>query len=133
LKDFIAIPGLGKTAYAELKNAVHQFFTREKYDESDIQASAVLDGNASSLDHKFLKLNEELISSALSRLSEKQKEVIRLRYAEGYTLEEVGKIYSVTRERIRQIEKKAIIRLRQVYKSSFQSDVSELVFHLVWK
>ena len=54
----------------------------------------------------------------------REREIIRLRYglADGYayTLEEVGKIFSVTRERVRQIETKAVrslqhpIRARQL-------------------
>ena len=55
------------------------------------------------------------IFEALKRLSYREREIIKLRYGldDGYTytLEEVGMIFRVTRERIRQIEKKAIIKL----------------------
>ena len=54
-------------------------------------------------------------------LSYREREIIRLRYglADGYTytLEEVGKIFSVTRERVRQIESKAVRKLQQPYRS----------------
>ena len=50
------------------------------------------------------------------RLSEKEKNIIILRYGllgqRSHTLEEIGKIYGVTRERIRQIESKVLRRLR---------------------
>jgi RNA polymerase primary sigma factor len=54
-------------------------------------------------------------------LNYREREIIRLRYglADGYsyTLEEVGKIFSVTRERVRQIESKAVRKLQQPYRS----------------
>jgi RNA polymerase primary sigma factor len=57
------------------------------------------------------------ISRALSGLSYREREIIRLRFglADGYpyTLEEVGSIFSVTRERVRQIEAKAVEKLRE--------------------
>jgi RNA polymerase primary sigma factor len=56
------------------------------------------------------------IERALSMLSPKEKEILRLRFGIGdegeHTLEEVGKRFSVTRERIRQIETKALRKLR---------------------
>ena len=56
------------------------------------------------------------VERALAPLSEREKEVLRLRYGLGadreYTLEEIGKRLSVTRERVRQIESKALQKLR---------------------
>ena len=53
-------------------------------------------------------------------LNYREREILRLRYglADGYayTLEEVGKIFSVTRERVRQIETKAVRKLQQPYR-----------------
>jgi RNA polymerase primary sigma factor len=61
------------------------------------------------------------IESALQILNHREREILRLRYglADGYsyTLEEVGKIFSVTRERVRQIESKAVRKLQQPYRS----------------
>jgi len=57
------------------------------------------------------------IARALESLSYREREILRLRFglADGYayTLEEVGTIFSVTRERVRQIEAKAVEKLRQ--------------------
>ena len=79
-------------------------------------------------DDPLLEMNHELlkarIADVLEGLDYREREIIRLRYglADGYayTLEEVGKIFSVTRERVRQIETKAVrslqhpIRARQL-------------------
>ncbi|REJ67919.1 MAG: RNA polymerase subunit sigma-70 [Planctomycetota bacterium] len=57
------------------------------------------------------------IEDCLATLSHREREILRLRYglADGYsyTLEEVGQIFSVTRERVRQIEAKAVRKLQQ--------------------
>ena len=54
----------------------------------------------------------DLLNKAMGVLSFREREILRLRYglADGYTytLEEVGRIFSVTRERVRQIEAKAV-------------------------
>lgn len=57
------------------------------------------------------------ITEVLNELNDKEKEILMLRFGikdgRARTLEEVGKIYGVTRERIRQIEGKAIRKLKQ--------------------
>jgi len=57
------------------------------------------------------------LQSVLETLSYREREIIKLRYGLGdgysYTLEEVGHIFNVTRERIRQIEAKAVRKLQQ--------------------
>ena len=56
------------------------------------------------------------VRAALQRLPDREREVIEMRFGipdgESHTLEEVGKAFHVTRERIRQIEAKALRRLR---------------------
>lgn len=60
--------------------------------------------------------NQQIVESVLSTLSAKEAEVLRMRFGinavKPMTLEEVGKHYGVTRERIRQVENKAIRKLR---------------------
>jgi len=66
-------------------------------------------------------VNQQALKSSIGRalegLSYREREIIRLRFglADGYayTLEEVGTIFDVTRERVRQIEAKAVEKLRQ--------------------
>ncbi len=59
----------------------------------------------------------EQLNRLLDQLTEREREVLKLRFGleDGYprTLEEVGHIFEVTRERIRQIEAKALHKLRQ--------------------
>lgn len=60
---------------------------------------------------------KEIISEALNTLTEREAEVLRMRFglSDGneHTLEEVGQRFKVTRERIRQIEAKALRKLKQ--------------------
>jgi RNA polymerase primary sigma factor len=71
-------------------------------------------------DHNQLALKRR-IEEVMQSLNHREREILRLRYglADGYayTLEEVGKIFSVTRERVRQIESKAVRKLQQPYRS----------------
>jgi RNA polymerase primary sigma factor len=59
---------------------------------------------------------KERIDLVLRTLSYREREIIKLRYGIGdgytYTLEEVGRIFKVTRERVRQVEAKAIRKLQ---------------------
>ncbi|HEV7224404.1 MAG TPA: sigma-70 family RNA polymerase sigma factor, partial [Pirellulales bacterium] len=63
----------------------------------------------------------EKIENLLKTLTFREREIIRLRYGLGdgytYTLEEVGRIFKVTRERVRQIEAKAVRKLQHPVRS----------------
>lgn len=60
------------------------------------------------------------IDIVLGGLNHREREILRLRYGledgYSYTLEEVGNIFSVTRERVRQIESKAVRKLQKPYR-----------------
>jgi RNA polymerase primary sigma factor len=60
----------------------------------------------------------EKIKKFLATLSPREEKIIRMRFGlgeyEGYTLEEIGYMFKVSRERIRQIEKKALAKMRQL-------------------
>ena len=68
----------------------------------------------------YAMLREQL-DDVLSTLTDREKKVLRLRFGigDGYprTLEEVGVIFRVTRERVRQIEAKALRKLRHPIRS----------------
>jgi RNA polymerase primary sigma factor len=72
---------------------------------------------------KTLENNEasDRIEQVLSSLSEREEKIIRMRFGIGvgseHTLEEVGKFFNLTRERIRQIEIKALKKLRHPARS----------------
>ena len=62
------------------------------------------------------KLNLENLRHVLDRLNDREREIIEMRYGLGNrepaTLDEVGRHFNVTRERIRQIEAKALAKMR---------------------
>ena len=76
----------------------------------------------------FTLLKEQLIE-VLATLTEREQKVLRLRFGlddgRARTLEEVGKEFSVTRERIRQIEAKALRKLRHPSRSKKLKDYLE--------
>jgi RNA polymerase primary sigma factor len=75
-------------------------------------------GPAESATRQLLK---EQITAALGVLSDREREVLEMRYGlldgQDRTLEEVGKYFGVTRERVRQIEAKALRKLRHPTRS----------------
>jgi len=83
------------------------------------------------INHESLK---NRIAEVLDALDYREREIIRLRFglADGYsyTLEEVGKIFSVTRERVRQIETKAVRSLQHPVRAkkllSFMNDLANV-------
>ncbi len=76
------------------------------------------------------QLLKEQIRSALGVLSEREREVLEMRFGlsdgQDHTLEEVGKHLGVTRERIRQIEAKALRKLRHPTRSRQLRDYLEM-------
>jgi RNA polymerase primary sigma factor len=77
-----------------------------------------IDSPVNSATHEMLK---DKIESVLKTLTYREREIIKLRYGLGdgytYTLEEVGRIFKVTRERVRQIEAKAVRKLQHPVRS----------------
>jgi len=82
--------------------------------------------NESPYDFANEALKTERINEVLSQLTPRESRVIRLRYGledgRTHTLEEVGKEFSVTRERIRQIEGKALKKLRHPSRAKLLKD-----------
>ena len=85
-----------------------------KGDEEDAEmGDFISDENAEDpFDHAYQSFQQELIAGVLATLEPRQAMILRLRFGftngKIYTLEEVGKRLGITRERVRQIEQKAI-------------------------
>jgi len=81
------------------------------------------------LERASFRLLQEQLESVLHTLSGREKEVIRLRFGlvdgQPRTLEDVGKKFGVTRERIRQIESKTLSKLRHPSRSQKLRDYLE--------
>ncbi len=91
-------------------------------DEDDTSmADFIADKGAAPLDVAARKLLQQTVEDVLGDLSERESEVVRLRFGlvdgRPRTLEEVGKEFGVTRERIRQIESKTLAKLRHPLRS----------------
>lgn len=71
-------------------------------------------------------LMKEEVRRVIDTLSEKEAEIIRLRYGidrqTDHTLEEVGRVFGLTRERIRQIEAQALLKLKQRHRNEHLAD-----------
>jgi RNA polymerase primary sigma factor len=81
------------------------------------------------LERASFKLLQEQLESVLHTLSEREKQVIEMRFGlkdgQPRTLEDVGKTFGVTRERIRQIESKTLSKLRHPSRSQKLRDYLE--------
>lgn len=88
----------------------------------EIESLELSNNSASIVEEVILKndLHEKLLE-IISNLSEREQEIIKYRFGfiddKLWTLEEIGKLFGVTRERIRQIESKALGKLRNTSKS----------------
>ncbi len=73
------------------------------------------------MDAAAREMLRDQVQSALAALTDRERQVLELRYGlldgKDHTLEEVGKYFNVTRERIRQIEAKALRKLRHPTRS----------------
>ncbi|MGX7059356.1 RNA polymerase sigma factor RpoD [Vagococcus humatus] len=80
-------------------------------------------------EHAAYELLKEQLESVLDTLTDREENVLRLRFGlddgKTRTLEEVGKVFGVTRERIRQIEAKALRKLRHPSRSKQLKDFLE--------
>lgn len=86
-------------------------------EEETLSYAEIVDDGESSLDDWIEKVDLRVqMQAALERLNPRAQEIIAMRYGlyddQVYTLEEVGKMFGLTRERIRQIEATTIDRLR---------------------
>ncbi len=107
-----------------LKISRHQISLDRTVGESDDSAFGdfIEDDKAESpVSAAAQEMLKEKIESVLDTLTYREREIVKLRYGIGdgytYTLEEVGKKFMVTRERVRQIEAKAVRKLQHPVRS----------------
>jgi RNA polymerase primary sigma factor len=92
-------------------------------DDEDFSLSDVIEDHGATVpaDAAARTLLNQAVKKALSQLSEREQEVVRLRFGlddgQVRTLEEVGRVFGVTRERVRQIESKTLAKLRHPIRS----------------
>ena len=86
-------------------------------DDSVLQDFIVDEDTVSPEDSASNQLLKEQVQEILSSLSDREQKIVRMRFGldngKNHTLEEVGQEFAVTRERIRQIEAKALAKLRK--------------------
>ena len=81
---------------------------------------------AQPIEHAVRELLREQIQTALAALTERERQVLELRFGlldgKNHTLEEVGRHFNITRERVRQIEARALRKLRHPSRSRLLRD-----------
>jgi RNA polymerase primary sigma factor len=122
IEELAAVAKLSVEAVAELENLLHEQASVESLGGEDVDVNVLLGDlhEQAKAEEASRKANlpelREKVDSALRSLAEREKEVLILRFGllDGVqrTLEEVGRHFKVTRERIRQIEEKALRKLR---------------------
>ena len=90
-------------------------------EESDLGMFVEDEENPSPIDVTYQSMMHEKIDEVLATLTPREARILRMRFGldggRAYTLEEVGLKFGLTRERIRQIEGKALRQLRHPYKA----------------
>ena len=87
-------------------------------DEEDTLGSVLADERTEAPIDLAAKMNlSDRTREALSTLSPREEKILRMRFGieenNEYTLEEIGKVFNITRERIRQIEARALKKLKE--------------------
>ncbi len=130
----------------ELKTPVSKVTQILKAAQEPISLEATISDNKDAVLNKFIEDKtavspdddvmrhslREVTVAALQTLSPREQEIVRMRYGlnetgKEYTLQEVGEMFQVTRERIRQIEEKALLKLRSPYRSSKLREFADFV------
>lgn len=91
---------------------------RDGEDEDSVLGDFIEDGDSITPEESATsQLLREQVQSVLSTLSDREQKIVKMRFGleggKSHTLEEVGREFAVTRERIRQIEAKALAKLRK--------------------
>lgn len=123
LKELSKISGLSEEKLKKIKEIIKdsgsldsQILENNNYIE--IKDTIQDNVNKTPFEHIFSLALQNTIDNILTHLSEKEKKIIELRYglygSGPYTLEETGFILGLTRERVRQIQRMALKKLKQI-------------------
>jgi RNA polymerase primary sigma factor len=95
----------------EIESSEETFYNDEMYDEN-----SCLDYEDNDFDYNEIMNNKYLIERITSQISDRERDIVYRYYGinqnERYTLEEIGKEYKLTKERVRQIIDKAMTKMR---------------------
>ncbi len=84
-------------------------------EEGDTWAGQIVDENAVNAFEAVFEIERlTIVARAISMLNERERRIIRARFVEGRTLEEIGQQMNLSRERVRQLEKEAKDKLRPI-------------------
>lgn len=118
-----------ETIELALKSAHHPLSleTPVASDETSVIGEFIEDRTALSPEEHAMSVSLRLaLEKQLASLTERERHILELRFGvnkeRAYTLEEVGGMYHLTRERIRQIEKKALQKLRRPNRRKYLED-----------
>ena len=120
-RELIMTPGVFKNRYMDRV----KFFNKYKK-EPFTALEGLSDVGVDTLDNVFVNSDmKKLLTKYLVKLNAREERVIRERFFNNKTLEQVGQTYSVTRDRIRQIEAKGLRKLKTfMYKDN---EIKELI------
>ena len=107
--DFLKLPNFGRRSLNEVIDFLDGFGLKLSTD-----TDAYIDYHRKNNGHREHQIPETMVKNfreAIASFNERERNIILLR-AENYTLEEIGQRYKLTRERIRQIEAKALRKLK---------------------
>ena len=95
----------------EIESSEETFYNDEMYEEN-----SCLDYEDNDFDYNEIMNNKYLIERITSQISDRERDIVYRYYGinqnERYTLEEIGKYYNLTKERVRQIIDKAMTKMR---------------------
>jgi len=140
-RNAVAVNSVQDQCSQEAKDALYQSFLKNRqsdqakaYDDAKkylaCPAGEVTEAQQKIIDYlkKWSTAYEEGVRKALDAPPERERQVIELRYglsgAEPLTLEEVGRTFGVTRERIRQIENNTLKKLKRLPEAQMLRDAS---------
>ena len=114
-------PGTGVTAPQDFKTGQETYASRRAKNTGDKKYAVDPDDAILPIDAAIQANLRETTTRVLASLTPREERVLRMRFGIGmntdHTLEEVGQQFSVTRERIRQIEAKALRKLKHPSRS----------------